>query len=482
MNETFVAGDFPVTIIRATGSNGVFSGEGYVQVPYLLDTKIKVKFDGIKINSERQLIAGKLVTTYDKTEQNIFEVPTIKDIDSAIKIIEKVFEKQKEIIQKQEHLEKQFAENKINKEKYEQEQEKIKELITQNDKRLDVVNQYVKDIPAITEVENKNVTNQINSFKSSGSKQSFDESNADKLLTTFKNFKKRETEQFIADFERVIKDFEKKEQGKTLFLEIELDTISKKVLDHKFAEHILPDKENDYLGTYFGDFKLSKEGNTHYVWEGNYWTKIIDNGDQTYSAIVFSRVSNDIIERVTWHESDSQETIGQKIKAGKDTADFIGEFVVVAPLIMDINPTFGASKIVTRTRLVRDFTKFKVIPKRLLWSENQTILTTTGTSRVGSWMSKLEYEQMVKTSQLQKRSGGLTHILLEGKEHYSNTIGKMYVEFNIPKNTTIIRGSGKGWGIFYEEGSPRWKFYNSKGLNVAQPKVSDIKIIDRNGL
>ncbi|MFK8290851.1 fibronectin type III domain-containing protein [Capnocytophaga cynodegmi] len=71
VNETFVAGDFPVTVLRATGSNGVFSGEGYVQVPYLLDTKIKVKFDGIKINSERQLFEGKLVTTYDKTEKNV---------------------------------------------------------------------------------------------------------------------------------------------------------------------------------------------------------------------------------------------------------------------------------------------------------------------------------------------------------------------------------------------------------------------------
>ncbi|ATA76487.1 fibronectin type III domain-containing protein [Capnocytophaga canimorsus] len=71
VNETFVAGDFPVTVLRATGSNGVFSGEGYVQVPYLLDTKIKVKFDGIKINSERQLFEGKLVTSYDKTEKNL---------------------------------------------------------------------------------------------------------------------------------------------------------------------------------------------------------------------------------------------------------------------------------------------------------------------------------------------------------------------------------------------------------------------------
>ncbi|WP_434800619.1 TreTu family toxin [Candidatus Ornithobacterium hominis] len=119
---------------------------------------------------------------------------------------------------------------------------------------------------------------------------------------------------------------------------------------------------------------------------------------------------------------------------------------------------------------------------RLAWGKGENIITTIKRSRVGSWMSKAEYQKMVKTSQLQKRSGGITHILLEGKEHYRDIAGKMYVEFDIPKNTTITRGSGKGWGIFYEKGSPRWKLYNKKGLDVSQPKVSNIKIIDRNGL
>ena len=70
-NTTFRAGDFPVTVLNATGSNGVYSGEGYVKVPYLQDTKIKVVFNGIKLNTERQLIDGKLVTTYDETERNV---------------------------------------------------------------------------------------------------------------------------------------------------------------------------------------------------------------------------------------------------------------------------------------------------------------------------------------------------------------------------------------------------------------------------
>ncbi|EJF44660.1 hypothetical protein HMPREF1319_0849 [Capnocytophaga ochracea str. Holt 25] len=83
-NTTFTAGDFPVTVLNATGSNGVYSGEGYVKVPYLQDTKIKVVFNGIKLNTERQLIEGKLVTTYDETERNVInitnEVEKIKSI------------------------------------------------------------------------------------------------------------------------------------------------------------------------------------------------------------------------------------------------------------------------------------------------------------------------------------------------------------------------------------------------------------------
>ena len=70
-NTTFTAGDFPVTVLNATGSNGVYSGEGYVKVPYLQDTKIKVSFTNIKLNTEHQLIDGKLVTTYDQTERNV---------------------------------------------------------------------------------------------------------------------------------------------------------------------------------------------------------------------------------------------------------------------------------------------------------------------------------------------------------------------------------------------------------------------------
>jgi len=90
-NTTFTAGDFPVTVLNATGSNGVYSGEGFVKVPYLQDTKIKVSFTNIKLNTEHQLIEGKLITTYDQTERNVVEFS--KEIEKLTKALDPYWDK-----------------------------------------------------------------------------------------------------------------------------------------------------------------------------------------------------------------------------------------------------------------------------------------------------------------------------------------------------------------------------------------------------
>ncbi|PTT25542.1 hypothetical protein DBR28_17995, partial [Chryseobacterium sp. HMWF028] len=66
-NEVFMAGDFPVTVLSAQGS-GVYTGTGYIEVPYLADTKIKVSFTNIKLNTDKKLIEGVIETTYDPNE------------------------------------------------------------------------------------------------------------------------------------------------------------------------------------------------------------------------------------------------------------------------------------------------------------------------------------------------------------------------------------------------------------------------------
>ena len=95
-NEVFTAGDFPVTVITAQGIAGNYTGEGFIQVPYLADTKIKVKFNNIQLNSDKQLINGTVETEYDANESavhyasaglgEIFGDKGIKDIKINYKI------------------------------------------------------------------------------------------------------------------------------------------------------------------------------------------------------------------------------------------------------------------------------------------------------------------------------------------------------------------------------------------------------------
>ena len=79
-----MAGDFPVTVIGARGSNGNFTGEGYIVVPYLGNTKLKVVFNSIQINTERQLIGGVIETTYDPNETEVYEVDVIKSVGDLL--------------------------------------------------------------------------------------------------------------------------------------------------------------------------------------------------------------------------------------------------------------------------------------------------------------------------------------------------------------------------------------------------------------
>ncbi len=65
VNEVFTAGEFPVTVKQVDGNDGIFSGWGYIVVPYLGDTRIKISFDRIRINTDYLLTEGILVTDYD---------------------------------------------------------------------------------------------------------------------------------------------------------------------------------------------------------------------------------------------------------------------------------------------------------------------------------------------------------------------------------------------------------------------------------
>jgi len=86
-NDVVTAGDFPIVVLKSTGSNGTFSGEGYVTLPFLekfkelIDaadalggdkvnigkySRIRITFNNIGINTDFKLISGEIVASYDK--------------------------------------------------------------------------------------------------------------------------------------------------------------------------------------------------------------------------------------------------------------------------------------------------------------------------------------------------------------------------------------------------------------------------------
>lgn len=69
--EEFKAGDFPITVVSVTGSNGNFSGQGWTIIPWLNDAKVAVEFKNIVINTDYQMTNGYVEAKYDKTEGQI---------------------------------------------------------------------------------------------------------------------------------------------------------------------------------------------------------------------------------------------------------------------------------------------------------------------------------------------------------------------------------------------------------------------------
>jgi hypothetical protein len=85
-NDVVTAGDFPIVVLHSTGSNGSFSGDGYVTLPFLekfkelIDaadalggdkinigkyTRIRITFNNIGVNTDFKLISGEIVASYD---------------------------------------------------------------------------------------------------------------------------------------------------------------------------------------------------------------------------------------------------------------------------------------------------------------------------------------------------------------------------------------------------------------------------------
>lgn len=101
-NDVVTAGDFPIVVIKATGSNGRFTGEGYVTLPFLekfralIDaadalggekvnigqfSRIRITFDNIGVNTDFKLISGEIIASYDPDWKGMGDLDgVVKDV------------------------------------------------------------------------------------------------------------------------------------------------------------------------------------------------------------------------------------------------------------------------------------------------------------------------------------------------------------------------------------------------------------------
>ena len=63
VGDIITAGDFPVRLTAISGSNGIFSGEGVVEIPFFNKARAKVEFTNINVNQELRLVAGVMNVT-----------------------------------------------------------------------------------------------------------------------------------------------------------------------------------------------------------------------------------------------------------------------------------------------------------------------------------------------------------------------------------------------------------------------------------
>ncbi|GAA0565069.1 hypothetical protein GCM10009415_54670 [Chitinophaga japonensis] len=75
-DDQIMAGDFPVRLLQVSGA-GSFTGYGYITIPFLGYNRLKVKFENIKVNTDRQLIGGVIMTTFDPLEKQVVSVDTV---------------------------------------------------------------------------------------------------------------------------------------------------------------------------------------------------------------------------------------------------------------------------------------------------------------------------------------------------------------------------------------------------------------------
>jgi hypothetical protein len=105
--------------------------------------------------------------------------------------------------------------------------------------------------------------------------------------------------------------------------------------------------------------------------------------------------------------------------------------------------------------------------------------TKSGYVRVGRWMSRVEYENMLATNRVQEGGGGLTFASIEGPGSFMKQApkGSVYVEYDVPANS-LLPGGKVGWVKNIGPNAPKSQtlMLNKKGGEML-PEAVNIKLV-----
>ena len=210
--------------------------------------------------------------------------------------------------------------------------------------------------------------------------------------------------------------------------------------------------------------------------------------------------SKNLIKEATGHKVDNLvelAEIGMSIYSGK-----VASKKIVGKLGEESEKLSGLLKktrkpvsIATRTkRLVKKFMlkkryrKFKVVDieelsKRQCLKPNIQLFAEESMTRVGRWMSREEYNKMVKTGKVQMSCDNKVHVTfpasIEAFEKQA-PIGSIYVEFDVP-SINISKGGKDGWGIINGPGSLLDRLNEKKGLPRIKEMPNAVNIVIAGG-
>ena len=189
--DTFKAGDFPIKVLETSGSNGRFTGKGYVTIPYLNSIRVGVAFTNVLVNTDNQLVEGSVVTVYDPSLRNILDIDDAVDtVTDAVDAVGEFVESISDLLADFKGTEEQIQEL----ERYNLEQNNEIETLLNNQ---NISDELKEELQTRQEIYNNASNTMLADASTNGEDESRYDSMAGQILQTYEDL--NETKQKIED-------------------------------------------------------------------------------------------------------------------------------------------------------------------------------------------------------------------------------------------------------------------------------------------